>query len=92
MVTLSGLEDPEENSAVRRMIERHAQFTHSRLAATVLADWKVYAPKFVKVLPKDYARVLSALARIRESGLTGEEAVMAAFVENTRDVARIGGG
>jgi glutamate synthase (ferredoxin) len=92
MVTLSHLEDPEETAAVRRLIERHAQFTGSRRAATVLAGWNEYVPRFVKVLPKDYARVVSALARIRESGLSGEEAVMAAFVENTRDVARIGGG
>jgi hypothetical protein len=49
-------------------------------------------PKFVKVLPKDYARVLAALKKIRESGLSGEDAVMAAFVENTRDAARVGGG
>jgi glutamate synthase (ferredoxin) len=58
----------------------------------VLVSWKKYLPKFVKVLPKDYARVLASLQRVRESGLSGEDAVMAAFVENTRDVARVGGG
>jgi glutamate synthase (ferredoxin) len=46
----------------------------------------------VKVLPKDYARVLAAVKRIQESGVSGEDAVMAAFVENTRDAARVGGG
>jgi glutamate synthase (ferredoxin) len=44
------------------------------------------------VLPKDYARVLAALKKMEESGLSGEDAVMAAFEENTRDAARVGGG
>jgi len=92
MVTLGRLEDEEEIAEVRRLIERHEEYTGSRRAATVLVAWNDHLPKFVKVLPKDYARVLTALRRVRESGLSGEEAVMAAFEENTRDVARVGGG
>ena len=49
-------------------------------------------PKFVKVMPKDYKRVLQSLKRMQESGLSGEDAIMAAFQENARDAARIGGG
>jgi hypothetical protein len=50
-------------------------------------------PKFVKVMPKDYKRVLQSIKRVhQESGLSGDEAIMAAFEENARDVARIGGG
>jgi glutamate synthase (ferredoxin) len=49
-------------------------------------------PKFVKVMPKDYKRVLQAFKRVTEAGLSGEEAIMAAFEENARDAARIGGG
>jgi glutamate synthase (ferredoxin) len=49
-------------------------------------------PKFVKVMPQDYQRVLQSLKRIQESGLSGEQAIMAAFEENVRNVARIGGG
>jgi glutamate synthase domain-containing protein 2/glutamate synthase domain-containing protein 1/glutamate synthase domain-containing protein 3 len=92
MVLLSALQDPEEISELRGMIERHDEYTSSRRAATVLASWDEYLPKIVKVMPKDYARVLGALKKVRESGLSGEDAVMAAFVENTRDSARIGGG
>jgi glutamate synthase (ferredoxin) len=36
--------------------------------------------------------MLAAIKRVTESGLSGEEAVMVAFEENVRDVARIGGG
>jgi glutamate synthase (ferredoxin) len=49
-------------------------------------------PKFVKVMPKDYKRVLAALKKAEASGLSGDDALAAAFEENARDVARIGGG
>jgi glutamate synthase (ferredoxin) len=48
-------------------------------------------PKFVKVLPKDYKRVLEAMERAKSAGLKGDEAVMAAFEENARDLSRVGG-
>jgi glutamate synthase (ferredoxin) len=92
MVGLSSITDDEEIAAVKRLIERHEDCTGSRRAATVLANWEEYLPKFVKVLPKDYARVLTALQRIQQAGLSGDQAAMAAFEENTRDVARVGGG
>jgi glutamate synthase (ferredoxin) len=92
MVTLGRLEEEEEIAEVRRLIERHEEYTGSRRAATVLVSWKDYLPRFVKVLPKDYARVLAAMRKVREAGLSGEEAIMAAFIENTKDAARIGGG
>ena len=48
-------------------------------------------PKFVKVLPKDYKRMLACIERARGQGLTGDEAIMAAFEENARDLSRVGG-
>ena len=48
--------------------------------------------KFVKVMPKDYKRVLQALKKAEEDGLSGDDALTAAFEANARDVARIGGG
>ena len=49
-------------------------------------------PKFLKVLPKDYKRVLEKLKDAEKQGLSGDEAIMAAFDANIRDVARVGGG
>jgi glutamate synthase (ferredoxin) len=43
-------------------------------------------------MPKDYKRVLQALDEAKKQGLTGEEAIMAAFEKNARDEARVGGG
>jgi glutamate synthase (ferredoxin) len=92
MVALHRLEDPEETEWVRLMIKRHAEFTRSHLAFKVLALWEEMTPRFVRVLPTDYQRVLASLARVTEAGLSGDDAIMAAFEENARHVARIGGG
>ena len=43
-------------------------------------------------MPKDYQRVIESMKKVKEQGLTGEQAIMAAFEENVRDVARVGGG
>jgi glutamate synthase (ferredoxin) len=91
-VVLENIHDAEERENVRRLILRQADFTHSQRAWRILALWDELAPKFVKVMPKDYQRVLRAMKRVTEAGLSGEEAIMAAFNENARDMARIGGG
>ena len=89
-----GLEKMGEAEAeeVRLLIKRHADFTRSQKAFKVLALWDDMLPKFVKVMPKDYKRVLQAISKAEANGLTGEEALNAAFEANARDVARIGGG
>jgi glutamate synthase (ferredoxin) len=92
LVGLEKLEDADEIEAVWKLIQRHQAYTNSARAAKVLADWKKLVPKFVKVMPKDYKRVLQAMKKVAEQGLSGDQAVMAAFEENIRDVARVGGG
>jgi glutamate synthase (ferredoxin) len=74
------------------MIQNHADYTHSKKAYRVLANWAELLPKFVKVIPKDYKRVLQALKQAEADGLSGDDALTAAFEQNIRDVARIGGG
>jgi glutamate synthase (ferredoxin) len=91
MVGLSLLEDPAELAVVRGMVERHAEWTHSAYAKRILERWGDHAGKFVRVLPNDYRRVVEAQARMREKGLPPEEAEMAAFEQNARDEARVGG-
>ena len=60
-------------------------------AKAILANWDQYVPKFVKVMPKDYKRMLACINRAQASGLTGDEAIMSAFEENARDLSRVGG-
>jgi glutamate synthase (ferredoxin) len=91
MVQLEKLEEAEEAEEIRQMIHRHAEYTRSQRAFKILALWEQMLPKFVKVMPKDYKRALQSLRKAREAGLDGEQAIMAAFEANARDVARVGG-
>jgi glutamate synthase (ferredoxin) len=91
MVGLERLEEPEEIAELRGAIERHLAYTGSRRARLVLDAWEESVQRFVKVMPRDYKRVLACIRRAHEQGLTGDEAIMVAFEENARDVARVGG-
>ena len=84
LVALEKLTDTDEIEEVWKLVQRHQAYTQSDRAAKILADWKNYVPKFVKVLPQDYARVLKSLKKVQEQGLSGEEAIMAAFEENVK--------
>jgi glutamate synthase (ferredoxin) len=91
MVDLEKLTSPAEIAEVRRLVERHLQHTASVRARQVLDAWDDMLPKFVKVIPRDYKRMLAAITRAEEQGLVGEEAIMVAFEENAHDLSRVGG-
>jgi glutamate synthase (ferredoxin) len=91
MVALEKME-PADAEQVQAMIKKHADYTKSKKAFKVLALWDEMVPRFVKVMPKDYKRVLQALKKAEDDGLSGDDALNAAFEANARDVARIGGG
>ena len=76
---------------LRGLIWRHAALTGSRRAWSVLSNWQTMLPRFVKVLPNDYQRMLAAIAAAEQSGLSGDEAVLAAFEANQQELARAGG-
>ena len=91
MVGIETVVESDEQAELRELIERHANLTGSDRAKAVLADWAGSLAKFVKVMPKDYKRVLESLARAHADGFSGEEAINAAFEANVGDVSRVGG-
>jgi glutamate synthase (ferredoxin) len=91
MVDLETVVDAAEAAALRRLVENHLERTSSHRARQVLDAWDEWLPKFVKVIPRDYKRMLDAIARAEEQGLVGDEAIMVAFEENARDLSRVGG-
>jgi len=91
MVGIEKLEDAAEIGEVRAMVEKHFAYTKSARARQVLDAWEAMVPRFVKIMPKDYKRMLACIKRVHDQGLTGDEAIMAAFEENARDLSRIGG-
>ena len=89
-VTLERL-DERDLQEVEELLKRHAVYTHSARAWQLLALWQETAPKFVKVMPRDYRRVLEALQEAEAKGLVGDEALMFAFEANKNDAARVSG-
>jgi len=81
----------DDVAEVKGLAERHYKYTKSDRAKKILADWSAYSTKFVKVMPKDYKRMITSIKQVHAAGMTGEEAIMAAFEENARDLSRVGG-
>ncbi len=90
MVALEPVE-ADDQATLRETIQNHVKYTQSKKAANILENWTEMLPKFVKVMPRDYKRVLQALHDAEASGLSGDEALTAAFEANARDLARVGG-
>ena len=83
--------DKKELMWVKGMIAKHVRYTASDLGRRILENWGDFSVRFVRVIPVDYKRVLAALERARIAGLSGDEAVAAAFEENVRDEKRVSG-
>jgi len=70
--------DGQDAEFLLDLVRRHLAETGSAVAASLLADWTPALGRFVKVMPKDYKRVLAAAQRAERDGLDVNEAVMAA--------------
>ncbi|MEO6988647.1 MAG: glutamate synthase subunit alpha, partial [Aquihabitans sp.] len=77
MVDLDPLDDLD-NSWLVTAVFRHQRETGSEVAARILADWQYAVRQFVKVMPRDYKRVLEAIRSAEEAGHDIDEAIMAA--------------
>ncbi|MDQ1725580.1 MAG: glutamate synthase large chain, partial [Frankiaceae bacterium] len=77
MVDLETLED-DDRLWVREIVAKHLVETDSAVARTLLADWDANVRRFTKIMPRDYKRVLAAMADARQRGVSVEQAVMEA--------------
>jgi glutamate synthase domain-containing protein 3 len=68
LVELEALADEDDVALVLQLIRKHSEYTQSNRAAKVLAAWDALRPKFVKVMPRDYRRVLAAQAKAKSEG------------------------
>lgn len=91
MVQLYTLEDEEDVAEVQELLQKFYDTTGSDRPLRMLQNWDEHRPKFVKVYPNDYRRVLQTQKRFKLEGLSEDEAIMAAFEENVHDLARVGG-
>jgi len=77
MVELQRLE-PEDFTWLHDVVARHARFTGSTVAASVLSDWPRRSAQFTKIMPTDYERVLTATRMAKAEGRDVDTAIMEA--------------
>lgn len=58
LVELSPVEDKADIKELQEMISKHLAYTQSTVASRILTSWEAYLPKFVKVIPFEYKKVL----------------------------------
>jgi glutamate synthase (NADPH/NADH) large chain len=77
MVELEAL-DSDDSDYLRAMIQAHVDATDSAVGQRILADWPGQHRHFAKVMPRDYKRVLQAIAEAERDGVDIDKAIMAA--------------
>jgi glutamate synthase (NADPH/NADH) large chain len=77
MVDLEALDD-DDRAFLADVVARHHAETGSTVARALLADWDTAVSRFLKVMPKDYKRVLAAQAAAERDGRNVDEAIMEA--------------
>jgi glutamate synthase (ferredoxin) len=91
MILVEALTEETEVNEVLSMIRKHVKYTNSPKGHDVLNNWDEYVTKFVKIIPKDFKRMMQAIEDVKRSGLSGEEALLAAFTANMSDASRVSG-
>ncbi|XP_034711001.1 glutamate synthase [NADH], amyloplastic isoform X3 [Vitis riparia] len=77
LVDLDKVEKEEDIMTLRMMIQQHQRHTNSQLAKEILADFDNLLPKFIKVFPRDYKRVIESMKQ--------EEAIKKALEQDTQE-------
>lgn len=83
MIEFESLDNIEDINEVSKMILTHFDYTGSNKADYVLDNWNKLVKKFVKVIPKDYKRMMQSIQEQKVAGLSDEDAVMSAFQANS---------
>ena len=77
------LRDVSDCENLRALIEQHLEETGSEKAKEILGDWENFIPRFKKIIPNDYLRMMTEIRLAEEAGESPSEAVMTAFKKVT---------
>ena len=78
-VSLEPVEHKYDVATLKELIRAHVEATGSPRGKEILDNFSAFLPKFKKVLPYDYDRMLRVIASVEERGLDGEQAQIEAF-------------
>ena len=84
LVSTEELSNKYDVLELKAMIEDHVKYTNSVKGKEILDDFEEYLPKFKKIIPYDYKKMLNAIAKMEEKGLNPEQAQIEAFYAATR--------
>lgn len=79
MVSSQELTNKYDVLELKEMIKEHVALTNSRKGKEILDYFKDYLPKFKKIIPHDYERMLTAIVQMEEKGMSAEQAQIEAF-------------
>ncbi len=79
MVDMEAVTERHDGEELRTLIEHHVRETGSPLGKRVLDHFQEYLPKFKKIIPRDYRRMITTIGQMEEKGMSHEKATMEAF-------------
>ena len=82
MIHIERVEEKYDIQELREMIEKHVQETGSEKGQRILDHFEDYLPKFKKIIPIDYKKMVTLSTRLEEKGMSREQAQMEAFYES----------
>ncbi|MDE7060181.1 MAG: glutamate synthase subunit alpha, partial [Lachnospiraceae bacterium] len=83
LVSFEAVTEKYDVIELKDMIAEHTMCTGSRRAAEILENFMEYLPKFKKIIPHDYRRMLMTIYQMEEKGLSNEQAQIEAFYANS---------
>ncbi|MGN1119581.1 MAG: glutamate synthase-related protein, partial [Oscillospiraceae bacterium] len=84
LVGFSKVTAPEDIEELRSLIAEHTAHTHSARGQEILENFESFLPKFKKIIPHDYAKMLNSIKTFEAEGMSTEDAKISAFYENTK--------
>lgn len=84
LVSMEAVSDKYDVMELKNIIEEHVNYTNSEKGKHILENFMDYLPKFKKIIPHDYRRMLSTIAQMEQKGLSNEQAQIEAFYANAR--------
>ena len=79
MVKIRRVTDKYDVQELKGMIQEHVSYTNSEIGKRILDHFEEYLPKFKKIIPGDYEKMMSAIIQMEEKGLSREKAKIEAF-------------
>jgi glutamate synthase (NADPH/NADH) large chain len=79
MIHVEAVSDKYEIGELKQMIMDHVNYTNSEIGKRILDKFNEYLPKFKKIIPKDYEKMMNTIVAMEEKGLTSEQATIEAF-------------